>query len=1278
LSKKGTFGILLVGVKSKMTETDQSLVQHRNNETSILRTDNGGSDEYSKTTQSIRSYYVTNENESVSKEIDQQSQKSPGDSKQSEHHCLTGEKFPTLDIRNQNSELVKQQHNFSLVSSPTDTKRGVVNDDASKISSSNQISTCNITKDIPNVNNTNNMNNNNNNNEKSAKIEEQRNSANVQLPKLDSGFYFAYFLTPFDPDVAPSEPQSNASSRRNSECEALNSSLSSDLTIGSPHSGDSPNESINLKPQCSGIFAHLWKNKEVKSAVEVSQLHTVKENGHSLRNAQVISNERGVMFKGDLGEPKDWNEEFQRCVDMPQNTPEEKLQRWIEIAKIAQNFEHTAQVFGKIIIAEVFLPRRYRTIKPFVNIGGNAGGEKYIYNGILFKFATDWKKIYGGDEYAMKAANHEMNSLMKVMDCQIPGIRVPLMTLIDYLGYRLVAVSLLPISDNTLVYGSSNGGLSVHADEDEANRLMEELGKKLNLRGHVASPSKEGSKFIYMPADIEGHRGRDGRFYLIDFARIMPPATPEPSLPSSFLFRLLRPEFVEKYPKPLSSDAFSKFDQWEPNREEHKRDIRKATKCLLEKEIPMFLPKLMRIFNEETEPNEIIELMHRCGINLRYLAIVRRQTLNGYLRYVFLLEMVARGIKNHFREVLRNAKRTKKVLALQPYREVILEECLTILGNTEATRDRSVAFWNHLHEKLRIAFPSFPTAEELLNERKDLNDLAGVALFRGECPTAVLGETFFTILSYECNTCGLTDPQGVCYACMIQCHRPKGHRLSKGRFRTGFHCDCKDNETCKWNDIQTKRNYFDTETLKECPLKFAVAQLGWVKLYRRIETIAGIKFSTAALKELENNESEFVFVLPDIEKLTLQKKQITTVTLAEAHALHLKAMQLGSDHKERHRLFQQSLILFEKSIKTNPGSRDLQNLYAQVCEEQALSFDPKKVHIPTIEKALTIYTTNKDVQSVKELIVKLHRSGKKVDKFVWQTCFDLLMRYVTKEENVNFIAEYGDHLEILRLETCPFLNDITMLKLAQRCHNLTSVSFHYCHKMRDAGLISLVNCCSENLREIVLDGIETITDLSVQYIIQNCTNLTTLGLSCCTRLTNASVTSLSKLTSLTHLDLSYTSITDMPSVCLPSLKLLKLRQCDVTDLLAQSLIRCHDLKVINLGHCSKLRDITWFLIQLIRYCPYLLIVTFDGLTFTIDERLTLAVATCFRPPKKRFPYISVNQATTNDESLRRLRELGFRLLNSVHVIIKDKPNPNNWNNDTNSQTILNPFVPHTL
>ncbi len=60
--------------------------------------------------------------------------------------------------------------------------------------------------------------------------------------------------------------------------------------------------------------------------------------------------------------------------------------------------------FGKIIIAEAFIDNASKTIPPVEDFGGQAGGPKYIYRGIFFKFALDWKGIYGDDEYSMKAA----------------------------------------------------------------------------------------------------------------------------------------------------------------------------------------------------------------------------------------------------------------------------------------------------------------------------------------------------------------------------------------------------------------------------------------------------------------------------------------------------------------------------------------------------------------------------------------------------------------------------------------------------------------------------------------------------------------------------------------------------------------------------------------------------------------------------------------------------------------------------------------------------------
>jgi len=44
-----------------------------------------------------------------------------------------------------------------------------------------------------------------------------------------------------------------------------------------------------------------------------------------------------------------------------------------------------AETYGKIIISEINVPLAQKTIKP-ISIGGQAGGEKYIAQGILFKY----------------------------------------------------------------------------------------------------------------------------------------------------------------------------------------------------------------------------------------------------------------------------------------------------------------------------------------------------------------------------------------------------------------------------------------------------------------------------------------------------------------------------------------------------------------------------------------------------------------------------------------------------------------------------------------------------------------------------------------------------------------------------------------------------------------------------------------------------------------------------------------------------------------------------
>jgi hypothetical protein len=170
---------------------------------------------------------------------------------------------------------------------------------------------------------------------------------------------------------------------------------------------------------------------------------------------------------------------------------------------------------------------------------------------------------------------HELKGLQHYYHCNVNGLHFPLMALIDYRGWRLMAISLLPIDDTTLVYGSADGGLTVKADNQEMNEMMEMAGKMMRLKGHRVGTNK---LTIYSCCDIEGHKGKDNRFYLLDFARVAPPDVPTGR--GTNLHKLLRMEFIRNFDVPLCSDAFSKMGA--DDHQSHAAEIQKAHQHLVE------------------------------------------------------------------------------------------------------------------------------------------------------------------------------------------------------------------------------------------------------------------------------------------------------------------------------------------------------------------------------------------------------------------------------------------------------------------------------------------------------------------------------------------------------------------------------------------------------------------------------------------------------------------------------------------------------------------------
>ncbi len=67
------------------------------------------------------------------------------------------------------------------------------------------------------------------------------------------------------------------------------------------------------------------------------------------------------------------------------------------------------------------------------------------------------------------------SGLISFFKCNVPHLHVPLMALIDYLGFRLIAISLVPIDKATIVYGSNDGGRSIHNTSKEFSGMMRKV-----------------------------------------------------------------------------------------------------------------------------------------------------------------------------------------------------------------------------------------------------------------------------------------------------------------------------------------------------------------------------------------------------------------------------------------------------------------------------------------------------------------------------------------------------------------------------------------------------------------------------------------------------------------------------------------------------------------------------------------------------------------------------------------------------------------------------------
>ncbi|KAH3756579.1 Histidine kinase A [Pelomyxa schiedti] len=207
---------------------------------------------------------------------------------------------------------------------------------------------------------------------------------------------------------------------------------------------------------------------------------------------------------------RNWNEEFQSLFEKPVTTPFDRNVRGQNLKKLLDDFERFAAQTACCIVTEIGVDNKEKQLPPIG--GGRAGGEKFKHGNILFKFARDYAKMYGSDEMARKTAANELRNMNAVIDCNLPNLHVPLTTLINLYGHTIVATAIVPIGEDSLVYGTPDAGKTVKDSDPVVKGMMKQIATRLSLQPHLFRELE-----FFAAADVECHRSKvDGRYYLID------------------------------------------------------------------------------------------------------------------------------------------------------------------------------------------------------------------------------------------------------------------------------------------------------------------------------------------------------------------------------------------------------------------------------------------------------------------------------------------------------------------------------------------------------------------------------------------------------------------------------------------------------------------------------------------------------------------------------------------------------------------------------------------
>ncbi|KAJ3204173.1 Intracellular distribution of mitochondria [Entophlyctis luteolus] len=353
-----------------------------------------------------------------------------------------------------------------------------------------------------------------------------------------------------------------------------------------------------ISPQFKTLFA------DVHAAVQKRHPHTyllpsteqsfpwvVAEPNYSADPSRTVDVVISYADNADALATRDWNDDLCSTAALPTATANERVVRAQSLHRVYSEFVDAATK-GAVAIVQKSLAGA---------LGAGSGddasiGQMYLNAGIFYSFARDQGESFvrsGGSAAAHVAVSKDVDGVARV-DAVCGSLGIDVNTLgtcvVDYKGLRIIAQSVIPgilkrqqqqfqsksvvskgAEENQaqeeetkadvpdlIAYGSIDSGKSIFS-RAEFHSIAEKVANVLHLDLHKVTDAAGNGHELYLPLDVKGIIGNDGRKYLLDLGRLTPldiefleacdkECVDDPSVPSyPHRIPMIRHELVEMF-----------------------------------------------------------------------------------------------------------------------------------------------------------------------------------------------------------------------------------------------------------------------------------------------------------------------------------------------------------------------------------------------------------------------------------------------------------------------------------------------------------------------------------------------------------------------------------------------------------------------------------------------------------------------------------------------------------------------------------------------------------